>query len=371
MNYNSVMYSFFRFAFVCILLVVFFGVVRDGVASGFIFTRNLSLGDTGADVYELQRVLNENERTFVAAFGPGSPSNETMYFGPATQNAVIKFQNKYAGTVLFSQGLSVGTGVVDDATRAMLNSLSGSLSGAIAIVSPPVTFQATTDFLMQDQVGAAFVTSPFPTPTQSLSNIDQFNLFSEDDNKKVQIAFISSNAGHVGATVELMGTGFVSSGNKIHFGKEVVPSIDSKNNNTIVFNIPSSIGPGVYDIEVSNSKGKSKSNTYFVVTANNQIKSPVVTSVSPTRVSVGDTITIVGENFTATNNTIHSTLGTFSNIPSKDGKTVSLTLTAPSHIPELELLLERIENYEFKVFLYAVNNNGSSDKQAPVVVTLE
>jgi peptidoglycan hydrolase-like protein with peptidoglycan-binding domain len=55
------------------------------------FTRSLTLGSTGTDVKALQQYLNTKGYT-VSLTGPGSIGNETNYFGPATQRAVIKFQ---------------------------------------------------------------------------------------------------------------------------------------------------------------------------------------------------------------------------------------------------------------------------------------
>lgn len=88
-------------------------------------TRNLSLGDRGADALLLQQILNQSADTQVASIGPGSPGNETSYFGLLTKAAVIKFQEKYADEILAPLGLASGTGFVGPATRKVLMRLAG------------------------------------------------------------------------------------------------------------------------------------------------------------------------------------------------------------------------------------------------------
>lgn len=59
--------------------------------TGYSFTRDLQLGDTGSDVKALQQYLNTHGYT-VATTGPGSPGNETDFFGSLTRASVIRFQ---------------------------------------------------------------------------------------------------------------------------------------------------------------------------------------------------------------------------------------------------------------------------------------
>lgn len=73
------------------------------------FPRYLSIGLTGEDVRCLQRFLNSNG-FLVAPTGPGSPGNETLYFGPFTKQAVSAWQTAKASAVLIPSGLTVGTG---------------------------------------------------------------------------------------------------------------------------------------------------------------------------------------------------------------------------------------------------------------------
>ena len=88
-----------------------------------VFTKTLKAGMSDQEVWNLQKLLNSDAATQVAAMGVGSMGNETMFFGPATKAAVIKFQNKYASEVLAPAGLSAGTGLVGAMTRAKLNAL--------------------------------------------------------------------------------------------------------------------------------------------------------------------------------------------------------------------------------------------------------
>src|SRR3989344_4734092 len=72
------------------------------------FTVNLSLGTTHPQVADLNRLLG-------TGFG--------TYFDQATYNAVVNFQNMYAGEILAPAGLTYGNGNVGPLTRAKLNGI--------------------------------------------------------------------------------------------------------------------------------------------------------------------------------------------------------------------------------------------------------
>ena len=96
---------------------------NNSAYANYTWTRPLKIGSTGADVQMLQRLLNSNADTKVAVSGAGSAGNETTYFGPATQAAVVKFQNKYRAEVLTPSGLFTGTGYFGPASIAKANLL--------------------------------------------------------------------------------------------------------------------------------------------------------------------------------------------------------------------------------------------------------
>ncbi|MCE9541215.1 peptidoglycan-binding protein [Candidatus Kaiserbacteria bacterium] len=85
--------------------------------------RGLDIGSTGADVRTLQRILNSDSDTRVAASGTGSPGNESTYFGPATAAAVKKFQVKWG----IAKAGNAGYGYVGPSTRAKLNAVLGTM----------------------------------------------------------------------------------------------------------------------------------------------------------------------------------------------------------------------------------------------------
>ncbi len=146
----------------------------------YTFSANLKRGMTNSEVMNLQKVLNMYPQTQIASSGAGSPGMETNFFGAATHNAVVKFQELHAAEVLTPAGLKKGTGNVFGLTRAMLNQVcSGSATNPTNPSNPtaPVTgpMSVTTsasqpnNTLVAGQVGATlgnFVFSGNGTVTQ-------------------------------------------------------------------------------------------------------------------------------------------------------------------------------------------------------------
>ncbi len=120
----------------------------DGIPAGFRFNENLRLGVRGSSVRYLQILLNTDPQTRVSTSGAGSPGNETEFFGPRTEAAVIRFQEKYSGQVLAPFNLTSGTGFVGTTTRAKLNQL---LSEEVATPTDPTTPDGMTAVLEQLQ----------------------------------------------------------------------------------------------------------------------------------------------------------------------------------------------------------------------------
>ncbi|GMU74065.1 MAG: hypothetical protein AMXMBFR44_2640 [Candidatus Campbellbacteria bacterium] len=153
------------------------------------FSRDLSLGDSGQDVLELQRLLNEDERTQIAALGPGSPGNETMYFGLLTADAVRRYQEAHASEILTPLGLFAGTGFFGRSTRAHL------LASQVTDSKRP------------------------------------------DERYVLKILGIEPKSGGVGTEVTIYGTGFTATGNRVGSAFEEWGLIDSPDGETLTFTV--------------------------------------------------------------------------------------------------------------------------------------
>jgi hypothetical protein len=84
----------------------------SSVSNNYVFNRDLELGAVGEDVRQLQKFLNSNGFV-VATNGAGSAGNETTYFGPATQAALIRFQ--------IAKGITPASGYFGPITRGFIN----------------------------------------------------------------------------------------------------------------------------------------------------------------------------------------------------------------------------------------------------------
>jgi len=89
---------------------------EETVLTGETLDVNLRYDDRGNDVILLQTWLAKDPEVYPEGLITG-------WFGPLTQAAVIRFQEKYAEEVLDPWGLTVGTAFVGITTRANLNAL--------------------------------------------------------------------------------------------------------------------------------------------------------------------------------------------------------------------------------------------------------
>lgn len=248
------------------------------------FSSNLFLGVSSAKVKELQQILNTNPLTKLADSGPGSPGQETQYFGPLTKSAVVKFQNLYKSEILSPLGLSSGTGYVGPSTIKKLNNMTTSVVGE----PPPVLIETQSSFSI------------------------------------VRIEPASSPPGRF---VALYGQGF-SDDTKIFIdGQEAVKSSRSTQS-TILFSVPS-LPSGKYSV-VAKTNNEVSNSIQFLVTSATATSQPTIESITPTSGRKGTTLTINGSGFDSTNNTVYLGYATITNISSNDGKTITVDINPDS-----------------------------------------
>lgn len=106
-------------------------IIKKESSTGF--KSDLKRGSRGAEVKELQKCLAQDPEVY--------PEKEiTGLFGPATQKAVLLFQEKYYKEILKPEGLKRGTGLVGERTRDKLNEL----CNKIVVETIPLKLSLTT-----------------------------------------------------------------------------------------------------------------------------------------------------------------------------------------------------------------------------------
>ena len=304
-----------------------------------LFSATLFFGQTSPSVFELQKILNRDPQTIVATAGPGSPGNETNYFGPATRDAVIRFQEAHAAQILIPNGLARGTGVVGPSTRALLNSL-------VAV--------SNADQNTANSFGQLF------------SAADMQNATAADT---LMLAYPSSYSGRAGDTLTLYGSGFASRANTVHVGTYEIQNISSSNSSLLSFALPANMSPGRYEISVSNEKGTTPEKTFFVVTASGAA-APVIERVEPASGGLQTPIKIIGKNFSPTENEVRTNFGVMQHISSPDGTTLTITLS-PENLADLQQSFAQSPSVSWPVYLYVVSAGGVSAKDAPGMYTIK
>lgn len=374
-------------ALVAILITLAYGFGMTARASTpSVFTANLSLGSSGAQVVALQRFLNLDSDTRVASAGPGSPGNETTYFGSLTKAAVVRFQEKYAGEILAPVALAHGNGYVGSYTRAKLNALPAQTSAASPVnANPPVTraarpATATTtapatipmppvaDYLVNDSEkiniysgdamlenvrNKIYATINSAVASQSATDI-ALPVITRSDVPGVVIGMLSPQSGAPGTRVSIQGDG-ISANSVVYFGsKYVVRAVSRDASGNFSFAVPP-IPPARYDVAVRT--GNAVSNTTMFVLRDLHNPSVHIQNISPSAIAYGDALTITGSGFTKQSNVVVTNYQKFADVPSSDGKTLVVRLT-PDVLRESAKIGDGTRS--IPMYLYVVNDYGFS-----------
>lgn len=338
--------------------VLFFLIPLSTMAGGF--SRTLVVGSVGDDVVALQRILNSDPLTKVASTGPGSPGNETSYFGELTKRAVMSFQSKYAPETLFPAGVYKPTGVVGTFTRAKLNSLEKLPASSVPDSPLPQSVQSAVPPL----VGA--IAKP-----NTKDPLIMENFFATKS--KPLLFNLSRYEAKQGQTVVVNGSGFLPTNNSVILSSSVrVENLSSIDGSTLSFTVPTTASNGTYNLHIQNKNGSTYDSSYgdFFTVADNPRGPPTITSVSTQTIDVADIgkpIVFYGDNFDSTNQ-ILSSVGNISGVRS-DGKKIEFSL---SSFPEIKKLIDAVKYVNSAdLYFFVVNKYGVTSTPQKVILKIK
>lgn len=315
-------------------------------ATPTVFAKNLSVGSRGEDVKILQQILNQNEKTRLALSGPGSPGNETDYFGSLTQRAVIMFQNLFAQEILLPVGLSQGTGFVGPSTRKKLND----------ILSPE-------KFVTESEKNPAEIAAE---DQETLEGIEEDTLSASEE---LIAAFVSPSFGPPGTQPVFEGSGFAETNTVWFDDLYAIRNVFSPNGTRLQFTVPDTLPFGKYSLSIANTSGTTTENVFFIIT-NPTAASPVINKTTPASGPPGTEVTITGSNFGAVGNNIYTSYGIVENVPSFDKQTLTFTISPPPEALSYQSASGTPIHFDLPVWFYVVNTSGISQRSNPGVFFL-
>jgi hypothetical protein len=209
--------SFCKISLIIFFIIVNFSVHEVISAQNAQITKNLKLGDKDAEVILLQKTLNLDLDTQLSTSGSGSKGHETNYFGKATQNAVVRFQNKYSSEILIPANLNRGNGFVGHLTRNKINTI------ILGIIEK-----------QNQQIATSTLTST-PTPSLTeLETIDTSSVSEKDNATSPVITNISPDHGPNKTTITITGSHFAKL-NTVITSFKIFPNIPSDDGKTLQF----------------------------------------------------------------------------------------------------------------------------------------
>lgn len=254
------------------------------------FPRDLSLGDEGGDVTNLQLALNLNSTTQIAEFGPGSPGQETNYFGELTAQAVVRYQK--------ARGLTPN-GIVSGRTKAALQA---DIEADSAVSAPAAAGSDSEDLAQRArEVGEN-------AETKRISSVSGAPIVFTGLLSAAEAGKPTSLVGYNFRQGEEYGI-FVASTSKL-FAKAVATS-----SITLNFKAPR-MKAGIYTLYVEGVNGRSAEFSFPLGDRGR----PSISSVTPRTIKVGDTVTIKASRLGRNGVKVVTSMGTVEDVVVKGGK---------------------------------------------------
>ena len=350
-GYNSFVKNTFLSRLFC-FCILFFCIFFYADAA---LHRTLRIGDSGADVLELQKILNTDTRTAVSFSGTGSSGYETNYFGALTQDAVKRFQLLYSSEVLVPAGVTSPTGFVGEFTRKKLSTLSNQ---AAPVNSAALSTQPTV---------AAVPALPVSQGASLIPHTIADLVFA----MKPKLYGLSMYSGAPGETFMIKGLGFERQNNTVYFSSKAVKNISS-DGSVITVTIPEDLPIGSYNVWVENSKGSTfdaKFGNYFTVTKE-KVSLPVISSVSPQTMNASNVSQKINVTFTepiGEGFKLFTSFGEIKNVTIVNN-TVTFTLLDVPTYKETKQKASLLNTASIPLYVYGKSQKGFSE--TPGVVYL-
>lgn len=249
-------------------------------------TSNLSYGSRSAQVSQLQRFLVNQ------GYPGGGSWMVTGYFGTATLSALRTFQSTHSVPV---------SGIADALTRSAIARVScGFTYGNYTYNSSNgYTDQYLNQYFSYPDTSYTY-TNQYTYPCNSQYGVNTWNWNYCQNQTTPSISYLTPTSGAVGTSVTVLGSGFSTSNNTVHFGNAVITGLTSPDNQSVSFVVPAQLSGygtqpiqlGTYPVSVTNARGYTSNTAGFTVTSLGSSAAPTITSINgPASVSVGQSAT--------------------------------------------------------------------------------
>ncbi len=333
-----------------------FGLVLVLPASLFAstFYRTLSFGMTGEDVRYLQSLLNKDSRTQVVATGPGSPGQESLFFGQKTRDAVMRFQELYKYEILIPLGISTPTGIVGARTQEKL----------LNLIDP---FKNTST-----EISSGNIPNIISVPAINNSGTVK-DLLDSFLRLPIRLFAVTPLSARPGGEVAIQGQGFMESNNTVHFGDSFkVEGVSSDDTFSLKVKVPNNLPEGSYNVWVSNQKGTTFNISFgaFFSVSNNPIERPrIITPDIPLSVRHGassESITLGVEGVSSGDINVTTSIGDIKGFVDENNK-LTFSLSEASQWKNLSFSSDFSRNRFLPIYIYIRNGAGFSDPATVLV----
>lgn len=313
------------------------------------FPRDLAEGMEGLDVYNLQVALNGDSRTQVAASGPGAPGEESGYFGAKTAAALARYQK--------IKGISPADGSAEEVTREALNETLAEMVEDDAAAASQVSSGTTQQSSSVDSALAVF-----PKEVRGFFS----GVGTNGQPNKLMLLSSSPATVSVGKRASIFGYGFKAGATYdivLASTTETIASAKASTTATLEFKVPR-VASGAHRVYAKGAEGASNTFTIYVSSG----RPPVITSVTPDSISVGDEVVVYGTGLTAEGNTLVTSFGTVENLKMKKVKGKTALVFTSNLGAALPYFIKNGATSTVPVSFSVINARGASE---PVLVDVE